>query len=108
MWTVGMPIIYRTARTMCELTGVDPDGPTPADGHVLHEIGYPACKQAARDALAPHAHQAHIREIGAFRRIALGKPWSRPPTSASSRVATTPTTPTHRPDKLDLDLDGLD
>ena len=75
MWSAYMPAVYRTARTMCELTGVDPDGPSPADGHVLNEIGYPACQQAARQALAPHLHQAHIREIDAFRRIALGKPW---------------------------------
>lgn len=55
--------------------GQDPDGPTPADGHPLHEVGYPATRQAAVDALTPHVHAAHVREIDAFRRISLGQPF---------------------------------
>jgi len=56
-----------------ELTGWDPAGPC-RPGHPLRDVGFSACTHAARMALAPQEHAAYLREIGAFRRIALGKP----------------------------------
>jgi len=86
MWAVARPAARVTARTICALVGQDPTGPTPADGHPLHEIGYPACRATAIAALTPYAHAAHLREIDAFRRIALGVPFDPSP-GAPGRAA---------------------
>lgn len=76
LFALARPTARRTALVMCDLVGWDPDGPTPADGHPFHEIGFPACGRATNAALAPHLHAAHMREIDAFRRAALGKPFA--------------------------------
>lgn len=78
MWALARSLSRSTARTMCEITGWDPDGPSPVDGHPLYEAGYPACKAAAVAALTPYVHRAHLREIEAFRLIAMGKPFVPP------------------------------
>jgi hypothetical protein len=80
MWALGRPAARRTAAFMCQLVGWDVDAPMPADGHPLREIGGLACQRAAEAALTPHVHDAHMREIDAFRRIALGKPFLVPST----------------------------
>ena len=80
MWALARPYTRRTAVEICALVGWDPDTPAPPDGHPLREVGYPACVHASETALVPYVHDAHIREIDAFRRIALGKPFP-PPTA---------------------------
>ncbi|MFI5898340.1 hypothetical protein ACIA5D_50520 [Actinoplanes sp. NPDC051513] len=77
MWALARPYTRRTADMICGLVGWDPQSPAPPAGHPLHEIGYPACLHASETALVPHVHDAHIREIEAFRRIALGKPFDK-------------------------------
>jgi hypothetical protein len=72
MWGLALPATRQTATVICELTGWDPRTPPPPHGHPLHEIGFPACTQAAYAALVPLEHAAHLREIRAFRRVALG------------------------------------
>ncbi|WP_027344971.1 hypothetical protein [Hamadaea tsunoensis] len=74
-WPIGRPEAYRTAVTACHLAGWDPDAAPPPDSHRLYEIGYPATQRAARVAIAPYVHRALLREIDAFRRIALGLPF---------------------------------
>ena len=75
MWAIARPYARRTAQEICALIGWDPQSPAPPAGHPLHEVGYPACLHASEAALVPYVHDAHIREIEAFRRIALGKPF---------------------------------
>jgi hypothetical protein len=41
MFALARPAARRTARILCELVGWDPDGPIPADGHPLRELGCP-------------------------------------------------------------------
>ncbi len=74
MWALARPVTHHTAQVICDLIGWDPDCPPPPSGHPLREVGYSASTHAARVALAPQEHAAHLREIDAFRRIALGKP----------------------------------
>ncbi|GAB1645516.1 hypothetical protein [Krasilnikovia sp. MM14-A1259] len=78
MWALGRPAARRTARLMCQLLGWDADAPMPSTGHPLWEIGLPACQSAAVSALTPYVHDAHMREIDAFRRIAFGRPFDLP------------------------------
>ncbi len=73
MYALARPYTRRAATLVCAIVGWDPESPAPPTGHPLHEIGYPVCTHTARTALQPHLHNAHIREIHAFRRIALGK-----------------------------------
>lgn len=80
MYTSVRPAARATARLLCAQTGVAPDDPAPADGHPVYELAYPACKAAVRAAIAPLVHAAHVREMGAFRLIALGKPFAELPT----------------------------
>ena len=47
-------------------------------------------KAAAVDALTPHVHDAHIREIQAFRLIALGKPFPTAPRQHKDRPPARP------------------
>jgi len=75
MWALARPVTYRTARAVCELVGWDPDAPPPPEGHQLFEVGWNACTAASMEALRPQIHLAHLREIEAFRRIALGLPF---------------------------------
>jgi hypothetical protein len=75
MWALARPYTRRTAEEICAIVGWDPESPAPPDGHPLREIGYSACVHTSQVALAPYVHDAHIREIDAFRRTALGKPW---------------------------------
>jgi hypothetical protein len=74
MYALARPYTRRTATEVCAIVGVDPAGPPPAPGHFLREIGMPVCTHTASSALQPQLHDAHIREIRAFRRIALGQP----------------------------------
>jgi hypothetical protein len=74
-WAIARPHARRTAQSICAIVGWDPESPAPPDGHPLREIGYRACLHAAETALVPYVHDAHLREIDAFRRVALGKPW---------------------------------
>jgi hypothetical protein len=74
MWAIARPMTRHTAQVICDLIGWDSDSPPPPAGHPLGEVGFSACTHAARVALAPQEHAAHLREIDAFRRIALGKP----------------------------------
>ncbi len=84
MYTRSRPAARDMARMICAQSGVAADEPAPADGHPVYEIGYPACKAAVRAAIAPYVNSGHVREMEAFRRIALGKPfpeiqtWLRP------------------------------
>jgi len=80
MYTTVRPAARATARLLCAQTGVAPDDPAPADGHPIYELAYPACKAAVRAAIAPLVHSAHVREMDAFRLIALGKPFPELPT----------------------------
>lgn len=75
MWDLARPATRHTARVICDLVGWDPDTPAPHPGHALIEVGFGACTYAAAVALAPMEHAAHLREIDAYRRIALGKPF---------------------------------
>jgi len=75
---LARPATRRTARAICDLVGWDPASPPPPEGHPLHEVGLPACINAAVSALVPHEQAAHVREIDAFRRIALGRPLEAP------------------------------
>jgi hypothetical protein len=75
MWAAARPATRETARTICDLVGWDPESPSPPTGHPLHEVGFRACCHAAYVALAPYEHSSQMREIDAFRRIALGKPF---------------------------------
>jgi hypothetical protein len=75
MWNLARPTTRHTARVICDLVGWDPDTPAPPPGHALIEVGFRACTHAAAVALAPMEHAAHLREIDAYRRIALGKPF---------------------------------
>jgi len=75
MWNLARPATQHTARTICDLIGWDPDTPAPPAGHPLIEVGFGVCTHAAAVALAPLEHSAHLREIDAYRRIALGKPF---------------------------------
>jgi hypothetical protein len=77
-WAIARPYARRTAEEVCALIGWDPLSPAPPPGHPLHEVGYPACLHASETVLVPYVHDAHIREIDAFRRIALGKPFDKP------------------------------
>jgi hypothetical protein len=79
MWALARPATRHTARLVCDLVGWDPESPGPPDDHPLREIGFWACIHAALTALLPHQHAAHLREIDAFRRIALGKPFKAIP-----------------------------
>jgi hypothetical protein len=81
MWALARPATRSTAYAICELVGQDPDAPSPAEPSPLYEIGYPVVKAAAVDALTPYVHAAHIREVQAFRLIALGKPFPTAPTT---------------------------
>ncbi|MFI7520618.1 hypothetical protein [Micromonospora globbae] len=74
-WAIARPYTRRTAQSICAIVGWDPKSPAPPDGHPLREIGYRACLHAGEAALVPYVHDAHLREIDAFRRVALGKPW---------------------------------
>jgi hypothetical protein len=78
MWSLARPASRRTARVICDVVGWDPASPLPPEGHRLHEVGLPACINAAVSALVPHEQAAHVREIDAFRRIALGRPFEAP------------------------------
>jgi hypothetical protein len=73
MYALARPYTRRAATLVCAIVGWDPESPAPPAGHRLAELGYPVCTHTARTALQPHLHNAHIREIHAFRRIALGK-----------------------------------
>lgn len=75
MWNLARPATRHTARVICDLVGWDGNAPAPPPGHTLMEVGFNACTYAAAVALAPLEHAAHLREIDAFRRIALGKPF---------------------------------
>jgi hypothetical protein len=74
MYALARPASRATARVICEVIVWDPQSPAPPQGHPLHEAGFTACTHAARVALAPFEHAAHLREISALRRIALGQP----------------------------------
>jgi hypothetical protein len=73
MYALARPYTRRAATEVCGIVGWDPESPAPPTGHPLHELGYPVCTHTAHTALQPQLHNAHIREIHAFRRIALGK-----------------------------------
>ncbi|TCC34942.1 hypothetical protein E0H50_13710 [Kribbella sindirgiensis] len=73
MYTSVRPLARATARMLCAQSGIAPDDPAPADGHPVYELGYGACKAAVRAAIAPLVHAAHVREMEAFRLVALGK-----------------------------------
>jgi len=75
MYALARPHTRRTAAEVCAVVGWDPESPAPPDGHPLREVGWGACTHTAAAALLPYLHDAHIREIEAFRRIALGKPF---------------------------------
>jgi hypothetical protein len=74
MYALARPASRAAARVICEVVGWDPQSPAPPQGHPLHEVGFTACTHAARVALASYEHAAHLREISALRRIALGQP----------------------------------
>lgn len=76
MYALARPYTRRAATEVCVTVGWDPSSPAPPAGHPLSELGYPVCAQAARSALQPQLHDAHIREIKAFRHIAHGKPFT--------------------------------
>lgn len=78
MFALARPYTRRAAAEICAVVGWDPESPAPPDGHPLREVGWGACTHTAAVALAPYVHDAHIREIDAFRRIALGKPFPSP------------------------------
>ncbi|MFG1820579.1 hypothetical protein ACGFIF_42950 [Kribbella sp. NPDC049174] len=80
MYTTVRPAARATARLLCAQTGVAPTDPAPADGHPVYDLAYPACKAAVRAAIAPLLHSAHVREMEAFRLVALGKPFPELPT----------------------------
>jgi hypothetical protein len=85
MYALARPACRAAARVICEVAGWDPQSPAPPQGHPLHEIGFTACSHAARVALAPYEHAAHLREISALRRIALGQPVADQQTSGRDR-----------------------
>jgi hypothetical protein len=80
MYSSVRPAARTTARLLCAQAGVDPADPAPADGHPVYELAYPACKAAVRAAIAPLVHAAQVREMEAFRLVALGKPFPELPT----------------------------
>ncbi|HEX4865777.1 MAG TPA: hypothetical protein VFV02_17040 [Acidimicrobiales bacterium] len=76
IWSLARPATHHTARVICDLVGWDPEAAAPPPGHTLREVGFQACVHAALEALLPLQHAAHMREIDAFRRIAVGKPFA--------------------------------
>jgi hypothetical protein len=80
MYTTVRPLARATARMLCTQSGIAPDDPSPADGHPVYDLAYGACKAAVRAAIAPLVHSAHVREMEAFRLVALGKPFPELPT----------------------------
>jgi len=74
MFAVARPVTRRTAITVCATIGWDPDSPMAPEGHPLFEVGHYVGTHAAQVALLPYEHAAHLREIEAFRRVALGQP----------------------------------
>lgn len=68
-----------SARTLCAQFGIAPDTPAP-DNHPVYEAGVGVCNAAVRAAITPLLHAAHLRELEAFRLIALGQPFPDPPT----------------------------
>lgn len=68
-----------TARRLCAQFGIAPDTPAP-DGHPVYEVGVGVCNAAVMAAVMPLVHSAHLREMEAFRLIALGQPLPEPPT----------------------------
>ncbi len=68
-----------SARTLCAQFGIAPDAPAP-DDHPVYDAGVGVCNAAVRAAIMPLLHAAHLRELEAFRIIALGQPFPDPPT----------------------------
>jgi len=75
IYSLARPASHHAARVICDLVGWDPDSAAPPDGHPLRGVGWQACTHAALTALLPLQDAAHLREIDAFRRIAVGKPF---------------------------------
>jgi hypothetical protein len=75
VYSLARPASRHTAVVICDLVGWDSASAAPPDGHPLLEVGYQACTHAALNALLPLQHASHLREIDAFRRIAVGKPF---------------------------------
>jgi hypothetical protein len=74
---VGPPYARRAAEEVCAPIGWGSAEPSPPAGHALPEVGHLACLHASETALVPWVHDAHVREIDAFRRI-LGRPFDKP------------------------------
>ncbi|MFK4089505.1 hypothetical protein ACI2LF_35655 [Kribbella sp. NPDC020789] len=68
----------RSARTLCAQFAIPPQTPVPA-GHPAYDVAVGVCTAAVTAAIMPLLHAAHLRELEAFRLIALGQPFPEPP-----------------------------